>query len=155
MSIFFSMLCTKNYSNRFNLTELFKKKLEWRFWYTAVVVTTICRMTNYELLRWLVETLSRDVYHCRMMNASRSTVRHFQPRFIISECRTHYRASSLYIVRRVMNWRSCIVYNKANGRFARGPRDSPTFGAKDNAFSRATRVLASCRVPRTTDGVSR
>ena len=37
-----------------------------------------------------------------------------------------------------MNWRSCVVYNKANGRFARGPRDSPTFGTKDNAFSRAT-----------------
>ena len=33
-------------------------------------------MTNCELLRWLVETLSRDVRHCRMMNASRSTVRH-------------------------------------------------------------------------------
>jgi len=25
-----------------------------------------------------------------------AVVRHFQPRFIISECRTHYRASSVY-----------------------------------------------------------
>ena len=29
-------------------------------------------MTNYELLRWLVETLSRDIRHYRMLNASRS-----------------------------------------------------------------------------------
>jgi len=31
-------------------------------------------MTNYELLRWLVDTLSRNVDHYRMINASRSTV---------------------------------------------------------------------------------
>jgi len=37
----------------------------------------LCRMTNYELLRWLVETPSRDVVHCRMINASRSTVCHY------------------------------------------------------------------------------
>ena len=36
-----------------------------------------CRMTNYELLRWLVETPSRDVEHYRMFTASRSTVRQF------------------------------------------------------------------------------
>jgi len=35
-----------------------------------------CRMTNYEMLRWLVETPSRDVGHYRMINASRSTVCH-------------------------------------------------------------------------------
>ena len=29
-----------------------------------------CRMTNYELLRWLVETPSRDVEHYRMLNVS-------------------------------------------------------------------------------------
>jgi len=33
---------------------------------------THCRMTNYELLRWLVETPSRDVDHYHMFNASRS-----------------------------------------------------------------------------------
>jgi len=32
------------------------------------------RMTNYKLLRWLVEMPSRDVVHYRMINASRSTV---------------------------------------------------------------------------------
>ena len=31
-------------------------------------VSGICRMTNYELLHWLVETLSRDVHHYRIMN---------------------------------------------------------------------------------------
>jgi len=31
-----------------------------------------CRMTNYELLRWLVETPSRDVEHYNMSTASRS-----------------------------------------------------------------------------------
>jgi len=36
-----------------------------------------CRMTNYELLRWLVETPSRDVEHYRMINASRSTGSHY------------------------------------------------------------------------------
>jgi len=36
-----------------------------------------CRMTNYELLRSLVETLSRDVDHYGMINASRSTVCHY------------------------------------------------------------------------------
>ena len=36
-----------------------------------------CRMTNHELLRWLVETPSRDVDHYRMINASRSTVCHY------------------------------------------------------------------------------
>jgi len=36
-----------------------------------------CRMTNYELLHWLVETPSRDVEHYRMSTASRSTVRQF------------------------------------------------------------------------------
>jgi len=35
-----------------------------------------CRMTIYELLRWLVETPSRDIRHYRMLNASRSTVQH-------------------------------------------------------------------------------
>ena len=29
-----------------------------------------CRMTNYELLRWLVETPSRDIRHYRMLNVS-------------------------------------------------------------------------------------
>jgi len=27
-----------------------------------------CRMTNYELLRWLVETRSYDIHHYRMQN---------------------------------------------------------------------------------------
>ena len=30
-------------------------------------VILYCRMTNYELLRWLVETLSRDIHHYRML----------------------------------------------------------------------------------------
>jgi len=30
----------------------------------------ICRMTNYELLCWLVETLSHDIHHYRMLNVS-------------------------------------------------------------------------------------
>jgi len=38
----------------------------------------ICRVTNYELLRWLVETPSRDVDHYRMINASRSTACHYK-----------------------------------------------------------------------------
>jgi len=62
-----------------------------------------CRMTNYELLRWLVETRSRDVGHYRMINASRSTVchyndkrsRHFQPRVHHISMSTHYRTSSV------------------------------------------------------------
>jgi len=29
-----------------------------------------CRMTNYELLRGLVERLSRDIHHYRMLNVS-------------------------------------------------------------------------------------
>ena len=32
---------------------------------------------SYELLRWLVQMPSRDVYHYRMINASRSTVCHY------------------------------------------------------------------------------
>ena len=35
-----------------------------------------CHLTNYELLRWLVEMPSRDFHHYRMINASRSTVYH-------------------------------------------------------------------------------
>ena len=35
-----------------------------------------CHMTSYELLRWLVWLLSRDVHHYRMMNVSRSTMQH-------------------------------------------------------------------------------
>ena len=33
-------------------------------------------MTNYELLRWLVEMPSRDIDHYRIINISRSTVYH-------------------------------------------------------------------------------
>jgi len=41
------------------------------------VIIFDCRMTNYELLRWFAETPSRDVVHYRMINASRSTVCHY------------------------------------------------------------------------------
>jgi len=40
-------------------------------------IILLCRMTNYELLCWLVEMPSCDVYHYRMINASRSTVCHY------------------------------------------------------------------------------
>ena len=40
-----------------------------QFLYCAPYVTR-CRMTNCELLRWLVEMPSRDVHHYRMMNVS-------------------------------------------------------------------------------------
>ena len=40
------------------------------------IVHNVLRMTNCELLRWLVEMLSRDIYHYRMINASRSAVCH-------------------------------------------------------------------------------
>jgi len=33
-----------------------------------------CRMTNCELLHWLVKMLSRDIHHYRMLNESWSTV---------------------------------------------------------------------------------
>jgi len=47
-------------------------------WYTTTVhLKYCCRMTNYELFRWLVEMPSRDVDHYRMINASRSTVYHY------------------------------------------------------------------------------
>ena len=35
-----------------------------------VAVTIYCRMTNYELLRWLVETPSRDIHRYWMLNVS-------------------------------------------------------------------------------------
>ena len=38
--------------------------------YLVIGINLFCRMTNYELVRWLVETLSRDVHHNRMMNES-------------------------------------------------------------------------------------
>ena len=45
-----------------------------------------CRPTNYELLRWLVETPSRDFEQYRMTDDSRrSIVRHFHVRW---KCRT-------------------------------------------------------------------
>ena len=37
-----------------------------------------CPMTNYELLHWLVEIQSYDVYHYRMINVSRSTSADFR-----------------------------------------------------------------------------
>ena len=41
-----------------------------------------CRMTNYELLRWLVETPSRDFEHYRMTDDSwQSIIRHFHVRW--------------------------------------------------------------------------
>jgi len=43
-------------------------------WWSLVNID--CRMTNYQLLRWLVETLSRDIHHYRMLDASRSTVQY-------------------------------------------------------------------------------
>ena len=39
-------------------------------------ITSDCRMTNYKLLQWLVETLSCNVHHYRMINVSWSTVYH-------------------------------------------------------------------------------
>jgi len=36
--------------------------------YACVIL--LCPMTNYELLRWLVETLSRDIRHYRILNVS-------------------------------------------------------------------------------------
>jgi len=44
---------------------------------TCFISKILGRVTNYELLRWLVEMPSRDVYHYRMINASRSTVCHY------------------------------------------------------------------------------
>jgi len=41
------------------------------------VIIFDCRMTNNELLRWLVKTRSRDVQHYRMITASRSTGSHY------------------------------------------------------------------------------
>ena len=38
----------------------------------SCVNSLCCRMTNYELLHWLVETPSRDVEHYHMFTASRS-----------------------------------------------------------------------------------
>jgi len=36
--------------------------------YACVIL--LCPVTNYELLRWLVETLSRDIRHYRILNVS-------------------------------------------------------------------------------------
>ena len=43
-----------------------------------------CRMTNYELLRWLVEMPSRDVDQYRMINASRSTEYHSMKWYVVT-----------------------------------------------------------------------
>ena len=43
-----------------------------------------CRMTNYELLRWLVEMPSRDVDQYRMINTSRSTVYHSMKWYMVT-----------------------------------------------------------------------
>ena len=51
-------------------------------------------MTNYELLRWLVEMPSRDVDHYRMINASRSTV---CPRATFSTSGRHISMSTHYL----------------------------------------------------------
>ena len=51
---------------RFNLFECRRRMLQ------RHLSSVNCRMTNYELLRWLVETPSRDVEHYHMFTASRS-----------------------------------------------------------------------------------
>jgi len=60
---------------------------------TCFISKILGRMTNYELLRWLVEMPSRDVYHYWMINASRSTVCHYTDKrtwpFIIIMTHSH------------------------------------------------------------------
>jgi len=46
----------------------------------VVVIMTVhkyCRMTNYELFRWLIKKSSHNVEHYRMINLSRSTGSHY------------------------------------------------------------------------------
>jgi len=68
-----------------------------------------CRMTIYELLRWLVETPSRDVQHYRMLTASRSTGRHFK---IMSTGR-HYvtwRSLDIFYIVNVIYMLCCFLF---------------------------------------------
>ena len=61
---------------RFQLTRRIARSFLWHFnlWssYFHVPLTTVHHMlmTNYELLRWLVETPSRDIRHYGMLNMS-------------------------------------------------------------------------------------
>jgi len=48
-------------------------------------MNSCCRMTNYELHRWLVEMPSRDVDHYQMINASRSMMYHSMKRSAFDE----------------------------------------------------------------------
>ena len=50
----------------------------WTRGFNLAFIIFHCRMTNYELLRWLVETPSRDVQRYRMITASRSTGSHYK-----------------------------------------------------------------------------
>ena len=64
----------------------------WLAWYIAKLclwcIISVCRMTNYELLRRLVETLSRDIHHCRMLNVSVFDRAIFQYRMVTWPCIT-------------------------------------------------------------------
>ena len=65
--------------------------------------SSICRPTNYELLRWLVETPSRDFEHYRMTDDSRqSIIQHFHVRW---KCRKIDRPTfSRYVKCRVIGF---------------------------------------------------
>jgi len=67
----------------------------------ACDVIRCCRMTNDELLRWLVETSSRDVEHYQMSTASRSTVRQFNVWRQTLNCLT-------------VTWRSLDIFHTVN-----------------------------------------
>ena len=66
---------------------------------TALLHTKkFCRMTNYELLRWLVETPPRDVGQYRMINASRSTVCHYNDKRLRDRCVNINSVISLFLL---------------------------------------------------------
>jgi len=68
--------------------------------FISLVSTYYCRMAKYELLRWLVEMLSRDVDHYPMINASRPTVYHYN----VTKCNNKI-YSTLFLLMWYMSYR--------------------------------------------------
>ena len=67
----------------------------WQFMFLASSIID-CRLTNYDLLRWLVETPLRELQHYRLTDASRQSIMwHFRRRVVIFPCPTYYSALSV------------------------------------------------------------
>ena len=89
----------------------------WAFWLQGKHLASnkyICRMTNYELLRWLVEMQSRDVDHYHMISASQSTVCHYndkwsRDRLTLQEAQLSLRDHAMRLVSwNLANWYATV-----------------------------------------------